>query len=459
MIDLESRTSRAAGVLLHPTSLPSGHLDVDASRWLEWLHQAGFSVWQMLPLGVPNEGLSPYQCQSAFALNPALLSIIPDKAESIASLDNPMAAFEAYSRQHRDWLEDYALFVVLKRLHAQSHWNQWPDAHKFRDLDALAELRQQYSTELATIRWQQFYLHYYWATLLADAHDLGVRLFGDLPIFVAYDSADVWANPGLFLLDEALNPTTVAGVPPDYFSETGQRWGNPHYNWEAMQADGFRWWLARLGYLAELFDLVRIDHFRGLVSVWQIDPQCETAIDGHWQPTPGFELMHATQQMPWQLDLVAEDLGIITEAVNELRLAFDLPGMAVLQFGFSGSKDNPHHPNNITHDRIVYTGTHDNDTLLGWYHSLDETECQTLHQELGSIDQTSSINRLTQMALDSPANLALFPMQDLLKLDSNARMNTPGTTDNNWCWRFDWDQLAPDLAGHWHQQLAGSARL
>ena len=338
-------------------------------------------------------------------------------------------------------------------------WVNWPDKYKYRDPSALARIRELHADELVAINWQQFYLHHYWTTLRVAAHQFDIRLFGDLPIFVAYESADVWAHPEMFLLDERLEQTVITGVPPDYFSETGQRWNNPHYNWDAMQADGYAWWLARFAYLAEFFDMVRIDHFRGLVSVWQIQPECDTAIDGQWVNTPGHELMQAITKMPWQLDIVAEDLGVITDDVEQLRKAFDLPGMSVLQFAFHGGDDNPHHPDNITHDRIVYTGTHDNDTLLGWYQSLTQDEQAHLHQSLGSNSQTTSIDLLKQMALDSPADLAIFPLQDLLNLDGGARMNIPGTINDNWRWQFDWSALTPDLAEQWHEKLEMSGRL
>ncbi len=459
MPDLDQHDGRSAGVLLHPTSLPSGKIDIDADRWLAWLQQAGFSVWQMLPLGVPYKGLSPYQCQSAFALNPDLLSYIPELAEPLAGVANSEAAFQAFIQKHRAWLDDYSLFVVLNRLHAEVGWVNWPDKYKYRDPTALAQIRELYADELAAICWQQFYLHHYWTTLRAKAHQFDIRLFGDLPIFVAYESADVWAHPEMFLLDERLNPTVITGVPPDYFSETGQRWNNPHYNWDTMQSDGYTWWLTRFAYLAEFFDMLRIDHFRGLVSVWQIQPECDTAVDGQWVDTPGHKLMLQINRMPWQLDIVAEDLGVITDDVERLRKEFNLPGMSVLQFAFHGGDDNPHHPDNITCDRIVYTGTHDNDTLLGWYQNLTHDERAHLHQSLGSNSQTTSIDRLKQIALDSPADLAIFPLQDLLNLDSRARMNIPGTIDDNWRWQFDWSVLTSDLAGQWHKNLEMSGRL
>lgn len=443
---------RRAGILLHPTSLPSHTFD-DAQKWLDFLALSGITVWQMLPLGVPLDGLCPYQCTSAFATNPALLEEIP-------RLDENDPGFAAFSENQHFWLDDYALFVLLKNHFEQKPWYQWPAEYKFRNTASLDEFRRTHRQQLQLIRWEQYQLHAAWQKIRRHAATSGIALFGDIPIFVAHDSADVWLWPDLFLLDEDGMPSVVTGVPPDYFSETGQRWGNPHYDWERMQQDGFKWWLQRLQHHFEWFDLVRIDHFRGLVAVWEIDAQCDTAIDGFWQETPGEELLLALQQKIGDLPLVAEDLGIITDEVIALKQQFHLPGMAVLQFSFDYFDDNPHKPRNILPCTVSYTGTHDNDTTLGWYRSLDENEQQHVNEVLGIDTQEEVVDAMITAALDSRANLAVIPLQDCLSLDSEARMNTPGTIENNWLWAFTWEQLdIPAISQKIHRRLEDSNRI
>ncbi len=456
--------SRIAGVLLHPTSLPSGMLDGDVFKWLDFLSQAGLRLWQVLPLGVPQGNLSPYQCYSAFAINPALLVSDTGCTEFISEEDKD-EEFEQWLQRESYWLDDYALFMVLKRKYVQSAWFEWPDPYKIRDAGALEAFRLSCGEELNAIFQQQYRLYSRWREIRHYACERGIYLFGDMPLFVAHDSADVWANQSYFLLDDQGTPEVVAGVPPDYFSETGQRWGNPHFDWEEMQKNQFDWWMSRLKNHLQLFDLVRIDHFRGFESVWVIEAKNETAEKGIWKKVPGEKLLEKLKDEMGDITLVAEDLGIITPQVNLLRERFQLPGMSVLQFAFDGFDDNPHKPKNITHDRIVYSGTHDNDTTRGWFENLSE-DTQTYVQKVLGLDENHAVEAPIQVteslidkALETQAQLAVFPMQDFLHLGSEARMNIPGTIDNNWLWHFQWDQIPENLATQIRQKLQRAGRV
>lgn len=441
--------SRRAGILLHPTSLPSGTL-TDAERWLDWLHGAGVGVWQMLPLGLPLIGLSPYQCASAFAANVALFE--PDAAEP------DEADFAAWCARQAHWLDDFARFVVVKSMHGGAPWPDWPAPLRDRAPAALADLDRARAAALRAARLAQYRAARRWRAIRAAAAARGIALFGDMPIFVAHDSADVWARRDLFRLDATGHPTVVAGVPPDYFSETGQRWGNPHYDWAAMQADGFAWWRRRLAAHFEWFDLVRIDHFRGLAAAWSIPAAEPTAIHGEWQPAPGAALLQAIVDDLGDLPLVAEDLGIITPDVVALRQRFGLPGMAVLQFAFDAHADNPHKPENVTPNTVYYTGTHDNDTTVGWWAALPEDVRQAALRQLGATDAAAMPGAMIDTVLASRAALAVLSMQDVLGLGSAARMNTPGTEAGNWAWRFDWADLPPDLAPRLLEKLQKTDR-
>ena len=427
-------SKRRAGVLLHPTSLPSGEMNADAIRWLDFMQQAGLSVWQVLPLGVPQQNLSPYLCYSAFAMNPALLS-----EHSQTSVDE--AHFQDWQNQHRYWLEDYAEFCILKQQHHNAAWYEWPEHYKFRHETAMHDLRSENKTAINAIFLEQYQLDNRWQEVKQQANQRDISIFGDMPIFVAHDSADVWANRDCFLLNDDGQPELVAGVPPDYFSETGQRWGNPHYNWEHLAATGFEWWLQRMQHHFHLYDIVRIDHFRGLQSAWMIDANCSTAIDGFWQEVPGAALLEAIKARIGNAAIVAEDLGIITPEVTQLREQFELPGMSVLQFSFDGFEDNPHKPENISEHRIVYTGTHDNDTTVGWYHSLEAHQQDFVYERLKQDKSVDICSAMINEAMQTKAALAIIPLQDFLALDSDSRMNTPGIADGNWQWRFDWKDL------------------
>lgn len=444
-------TNRAAGVLLHPTSLPNGVLDENARWFLDWMEAAGLSIWQVLPLTAPHSDLSPYLSLSAFALNPRLLpadwSSRVDRQELSAFLANPP-----------HWLEDYALFMVLREQHGLACWSDWDPPYRQREPEALRSFSREHDARMLEFKTEQFYLLQLWQKLKRDANDRGIQLFGDMPIFVAYDSVEVWTQPHQFKLDENLQPQVVTGVPPDYFSATGQRWGNPHYNWPAMERDGFGWWYRRVEAALELFDLVRIDHFRGLEASWEIAAHEPTAVNGCWVRAPGDRLLERLQQGFSPLPLVAEDLGIITPEVVALKERFGLPGMSVLQFGFSGLPDNPHSPAELVQNSVVYTGTHDNDTTVGWFEELHpgtrEWMLTQVATEAGEMPWP-----LIVTALQSVADRVIVPMQDWLGLGAEHRMNTPGTTENNWLWRFDWSQVPQELAERIRYWVQASGRL
>ncbi|WP_299874676.1 4-alpha-glucanotransferase [uncultured Cocleimonas sp.] len=452
--ELQHQKARLGGVLLHPTSLPSGVLDKDVNRWLDFMSDAGLSVWQILPLGVPQENLSPYQCYSAFAINPAFLA---DTAYENINVGDQEFIRWLYAQDY--WINEYALFISLKQTLGFKPWYEWPDEFRHREQHVLDKYRAENHDQLSAICWQQFCLYRRWNEVKAYAAERNIMIFGDMPIFVAHDSADVWSNPDLFLIDDDSHPTVVAGVPPDYFSKTGQRWGNPHYNWAQMRQDDFKWWMQRLKNHFSLFDLVRIDHFRGLEAVWVIPSDCETAIDGEWQKVPGEELLQHLKQEMGSLAIVAEDLGIITPEVNALREKYELPGMSVLQFSFDGFTDNPHKPENITYDRIVYTGTHDNDTTLGWFNSQDTETQNHILDVLQLTDPNKITERLIEVAFNSSGQLAIAPIQDILNLGSEARMNVPGISDDNWTWKFDWDQITKSIVNKTREQLEKAGRL
>ncbi|MGB5584476.1 MAG: 4-alpha-glucanotransferase [Gammaproteobacteria bacterium] len=454
---------RRAGLLLHPTSLPSGVLNRDVERWLALMESAGMSVWQVLPLGEPRGGLSPYQCISAFAMNPALL---PDYPE----LDRSERDYIEFCAKNHDWLYDYALFKVLKQMFGDAPWYEWPDEWKFRRPHAMQRAFDEFKDYVAELSWEQYQLYQRWREIKNKAHDRGILLFGDIPLFVAHDSVDIWAHPEQFLLDQEGMMTVVTGVPPDYFSATGQRWGNPHYNWEVMRRENYSWWLARISHQMKQFDLLRIDHFRGLESAWVIDASCDTALDGHWEKMPGDELLTKIHEDIGHLPIVAEDLGIITPEVRALRKKYHLPGMAVLQFSFDEHEDNPHKPHNIKEDAVVYTGTHDNDTTKGWFNSLNENDKNYVLQSLdlhaygennGQLHERAAdrvVDKLIDDAMHSKASLCMLPLQDCLHLGSEARMNTPGTAHGNWQWTFSWEQISSDIAAEMKLWVEQSGR-
>jgi 4-alpha-glucanotransferase len=466
--------SRRAGILLHPTSLPgeapNGTLGTHALRFVDFLAECGLSVWQMLPLGPTHADRSPYQCLSVHAGNPRLIDFAqleawgwlpraagsPDadgalrqallaQARQVFLSQGDASELEAFDAAHAFWLEDYALYVMLREAHDHRAWWQWPEPLRNRVPAALAAARLQHAEGMALVRFEQFVFFRQWQELRAAARARGIQLFGDLPIFVAHDSADVWAQREFFDLDAAGQPRVVAGVPPDYFSASGQRWGNPLYNWTRLQADGFRWWVERLRSQLALFDLVRIDHFRGFEACWQIPAEEATAINGRWVPAPGAALFRILKKELGTLPVVAEDLGFLTPAVHRLREQFGFPGMRILQFAFDGGADNPYLPHNHAVNSVVYTGTHDNDTTLGWFEGLPvEQQCTVLNY-LGHPSEPMPWP-LIRSALASVARLAMLPMQDVLQVGPGHRMNLPGSNTGNWQWRFTWEQIEPGLS-------------
>ena len=431
---------RRAGVLLHLASLEAP-LGRGGRALIDWLAEAGFSVWQFLPLGPTGPDRSPYFARSDFAGNPALL----DPAEPAGDAAERVA-FEAATLA---WLEDYARFEAISERFAGSPWWEWPAPLARREGGALAAIRRECAAELERIRSEQFAFFVQWHRLRRYAHARGVRLFGDLPFYVGPMSAETWADRRQFQLDEIGRPAAVAGVPPDYFSEGGQVWGNPLYGWPAMQRDGFAFWRARLGAQLARLDVLRIDHFRAFASHWAVPAGARDARGGQWRPTPGRELLERLRAEGGALPIVAEDLGLITPDVTALRKDFALPGMRVLQFAFDGSPDNPHLPARIETDCVVYTGTHDNDTTLGWYLGLDEHTRADVDRTLG-VTRDSMPEAMARSALATAGQLAVIPAQDLLGLGSEARLNTPGTQSaRNWSWQLPAGALTPRLAAHW----------
>lgn len=456
---------RRSGVLLHVTSLPSGNLGVDAYRFVDLLQQAGVTVWQMLPLGPTHEDGSPYQCLSAHAGNNKLLCVDTIKSQPwvrsgelggnkiftlVANAYRQFIefattaerqAYQAFCAQQAFWLENYVLYREIRNLQHARAWYEWPPELRDRNELALASLAEQRAESLDIRRFEQYLFFQQWQNLKNYANQHNVKLFGDMPIFVAHDSADVWAAPELFSLDESGQAIKVTGVPPDYFSATGQRWGNPLYDWQVHLDEDFRWWRQRLKTQLALFDLIRIDHFRGFEACWEIPASCETAVEGQWGKAPGDALFQALLAEFGELPLVAEDLGIITEEVTALREKYAIPGMKILQFAFGGNADNPYLPHQHCYDSVIYTGTHDNNTSVGWYQELSEQARSHLHSYAGPSDEKMPW-LLIRMALQSVSGLAIVPMQDLFELAGEHRMNTPGTTEGNWHWQFQWDMVS-----------------
>lgn len=459
----------------------NGDLGKEAFHFLDFLAASGVGVWQMLPIGPVQDDGSPYQTTSVFAGDYRLIS--PEMAleerwiDSYPLDERPMTddgrrfalslawegfkqrasaqfrtAFAQFREEHASWLGDYALFQALHS-ELKAPWWDWPVKLRARKPKALAEARNRLQDTIAYLEFEQFLFFTQWDRLKRAARAKGIILFGDIPIFVAQDSAEVWATPHYFdLLPNGL-PRVVAGVPPDYFSATGQRWGNPLYRWDMLQKDGFSFWIERIRMQLKLFDVVRIDHFRGFEAYWEIPAEDPVAINGRWVKAPGEALFETLFATFGDLPLVAEDLGIITPEVEQLRQRFQLPGMKILQFAFSGESQNPYLPCNHTPDSVVYTGTHDNDTTCGWYHGLSDRERSYLYEILG-YPREDIPWVLIRAAFASVAHWAIIPMQDLLALGSEQRMNRPGTTAGNWRWRFHWQQVPGDLAGRLHHLIA-----
>ncbi len=418
---------RRAGVLLHVSSLPGGTVGPHAYGFVDLLAAAGCSVWQVLPLVPPDEEGSPYRALSAMAGHPGLLD---------ASTEMPPEgpAYDAWREEQADWLDPYVDYLTVRTTSGAVPWPEWEPALRDRDPRRVAEVVTGASDLAERIRGDQWRFAAQWGALRAYAADRGVLLYGDLPIFVAHDSADVWSHRDLFQLDASGRPTTVTGVPPDYFTADGQRWNNPHYDWAAMAADGYAWWHRRIARQRDLFDLVRIDHFRGFEAAWHVPVDAPTAKEGWWELGPGLDLLRPLVDAAGPGSLVAEDLGVITPEVDRLRREVGLPGMKVLQFAFDGDPRNPHLPAHHEEWSVVYTGTHDNDTTLGWWRSLSDGTRDLVRPLLADPEEPMP-SALVRLAYSSRARLAVVPAQDLLGLGSEARMNTPGVTDGNWTWR------------------------
>jgi 4-alpha-glucanotransferase len=471
---------RTSGVLLHLTSLPGRHGSGDLGRaardFMDWLASAGQTLWQILPLTPPGAGHSPYQSPSAFAGSPWLVDLddlvasgwLADPEDAgfdpqhcefervwpyrLAALqaawqgfgeragEADRAALAGFVQAQAHWLDDYALFMVLETRYG-APWTQWPTHLACHDPEALHALRQTAQAELGFWHFVQWRFHVQWHRLRDEAHARGIHIVGDAPIFVAHHSADVWGHREQYLLDDAGEPQVVAGVPPDYFSATGQRWGNPLYRWEAMAQDGYRWWQQRMAHLLSLVDLVRIDHFRGFEAYWEIPASAPTAQGGIWRTGPGRDFFSALEHALGPLPVIAEDLGLITDAVTQLRRECGLPGMRVMQFAFGDSAANPYLPHNFEPQTVAYTGTHDNNTSAGWWQQASACEQAAARHYLGPQADLEIHWAMIQSLSQSVARTLVIPFQDVLGLDGQHRMNTPGQAEGCWTWRFDWHQV------------------
>jgi 4-alpha-glucanotransferase len=479
--------NRSAGILLHPTSLPGaygiGDLGPQALRWIDFLSDAGCRLWQVLPLGPTGYGDSPYQCFSAFAGNPYLISpesllkedlLHPDDLYDrprfpngrvdfgavinwkLGVLDRSYhrfihtnsprlkSAYDQFCAQNAAWLDDFALFMALKEVNGWASWTTWPLPIRQRNPQALVAARQKLNVAIQRQVYRQFIFFRQWSRLQNYAHEKGIQIIGDVPIFVAHDSADVWANPGLFFLDESGMPTVVAGVPPDYFSPTGQLWGNPLYRWDRHASNGYSWWLSRIRSVLQLVDIIRIDHFRGFAGYYEVPGDAPTAEHGRWVIAPGKEFFQTVRTALGDLPILAEDLGVITPDVEELRDSFELPGMRILQFAFSSGPQYNFLPHHYPQQCVVYTGTHDNDTTLGWYQRVSGEEKEFYHRYMNRDGSEVSWDMI-RCAWSSVAVFALAPFQDFLGLDNTARMNYPGNPSGNWTWRMPANALTDKL--------------
>ena len=478
---------RSAGILLHPTSFPGpygiGDIGPTAHRWVDFLAEAGCGLWQTLPLGPTGFGDSPYQTFSAFAGNPYLISpdrlvedglIYPEDLEEHPDFSEDMveygkvipwkldlldkaydqfqqtksaelqAGFQKFNQEQTDWLDDFALFLALKEAQGGGSWTEWPEPLRSREQLALREAKADYGEAIQRQKFRQFLFFRQWSALRHYANGKRIQIIGDIPIFVAHDSAEVWARPELFYMDEEGNPTVVAGVPPDYFSETGQLWGNPLYRWEVHAKHGYAWWIHRWQAVLQLVDIVRLDHFRGFAAYWEVPASEDTAVNGRWMPGPGKHFFKFLRSALGELPIIAEDLGVITPDVVELREQFGLPGMIVLQFAYYGDPGELFLPHNHIENRVVYTGTHDNDTSRGWYERVSEEERDFFRRYMG-VDGKAVAWDLIRAAWSSVAVFAVAPMQDFLNLGNEARMNYPGNPSGNWTWRMSEDDFDEDL--------------
>jgi 4-alpha-glucanotransferase len=481
---------RSSGLLLHITSLPSqggiGDLGPAAYDFANFLQAAGQGIWQVLPLSPTGYGHSPYSAISAMAGNPLLVSLevlrdwgwiaserlaaqpaataeghvdfnaviawkLPLLREAAANFLHErkgaqLADYERFCVEKQSWLDDYVDFLVLRQTHGNALWMNWPDALAHREPAAMAAFREEYAEDRAIEKAIQFAFDEQWRHLRAYCAERQIRLMGDVAIFVSFDSADVWRNPEMFELREDGTPERVAGVPPDYFSATGQRWGNPLYRWDRLAQDGFSWWVERMRRAAELYDMTRLDHFRGFEAYWAIPGDDHTAVNGKWIKAPGHALFTALREQMGELPFVAEDLGLITSGVESLRRAFGFPGMCILQFGFGNRGAHSYLPHAYEKNSVVYTGTHDNDTTLGWWRNGSTEQERAAVETYLSIGEDGPVWALIRAASVSVADMCLFPLQDILGLGSETRMNVPSAAEGNWSWRFEQPQLTADVA-------------
>ncbi|HRY98204.1 MAG TPA: 4-alpha-glucanotransferase [Bacteroidales bacterium] len=481
-----SATGRSAGILMHPSSLPGnegiGTLGEPSRNFLRFLKESGQRFWQVLPLGPTGYGDSPYQCFSSAAGNPYLIDLselasagwldpallhgapgeghkvdfgqlIPWKMERLRKAwagfkasagATDREALESFIYTESSWLHDFSLFMALKLKFDQRPWYEWPEQLRLRDPEALRSAQASLQEEVDFHAFLQYVFFRQWEALREKAQESGIRIIGDIPLYVARDSADAWAGPEVFLFDEAMHPTQVAGVPPDYFSATGQLWGNPVFDWDYLEHSGYAWWIERIRRNLRMADLIRIDHFRGLEAYWAVPFGEETAVNGQWLPARGRKMLEAVREALGTVPLIAEDLGDISEEVYALRDDFELPGMVVMQFAFDGNRRNIHLPYLHRRNSLAYTGTHDNDTLNGWLASLAPETMHWLKDYFGCAEHSLG-NAVLRAALASVAELCIVPFQDWLGLDSSSRMNAPGTLGGNWTWRCSEAQLGNDL--------------
>ncbi len=481
-------SKRSSGVLTHPTSLPSlggiGDLGPAAYEFVDWLASARQTLWQILPLGPLGYGNSPYSCTSAFAGNVLMISLERlaerglldrDRLEEVPDGDSPVdfdrvrtyklpllreaaknflrsasgaarERYDSFCHKNHAWLEDYVLFSTLRERFGDQPWNGWPEEIVRRNTKAITKLRKDLHEQLEEERFLQFAFFEQWGALRSYCHQRGIRVLGDVAIFVSYDSADVWTHPEIFRLKDDLSPKVVAGCPPDAFSETGQRWGNPLYDWDVLKSRGYNWWIKRMRWAIKTYDIVRLDHFRGFEAYWEIPADEPTAVHGQWVQGPNDDLFKALHSALGDLPLIAEDLGYITPEVTELRKKLDIPGMKVMQFGFGDAGARKYLPHRFERNSVVYTGTHDNDTTVGWWNSsATDAEKKAAAAYLG-IGDNGVHWAFIRAALTSVANLVVIPVQDVLGLDSNARMNVPSQTTGSWSWRLHPGALTPELA-------------
>ncbi|OLS25339.1 MAG: 4-alpha-glucanotransferase [Candidatus Heimdallarchaeota archaeon LC_3] len=483
---------RAGGIILHPSSLPGdfgiGELSSNLFKFIDYLHKYGIKLWQILPLGPTGFGDSPYSSFSAFAGNPLLISIerliddnniakgtiedlkkLPKNFVDFGSLiplkwkalfqsyeafkekkNKKNSLYEKFKKLNEFWLHNFAVFMALKEYHNGVSWDKWDKKYKFREKNELIKWSKEYKDKIEFQKYVQYLFHSQWSEIKQYSNNMGICIIGDVPIFVAYDSADVWSNTRLFNLNDALKPNFVSGVPPDAFSSTGQRWGNPLYRWDIIKKEKYLWWLQRFKFSLLQMDIIRLDHFRGFEACWQVPASETTAINGKWIKGPGKEFLKVLQKNLGYLPIIAEDLGIITKEVDDLRKYFNFPGMNILQFAFDDQniEENKYYPKNYHVNSVVYPGTHDNSTTLSWFQSINGA-LQLKVKNLLETDEDHIVRDFIKLAWSSVSKYAIISLQDLMRLDDKARMNFPGKARDNWNWRFEWK----DISDHYWEEL------